>query len=543
MHRVFDGCEIHYFVAVNSSEVLGFTKILVTAHENYVDQIHVSPLASEAKLKLGWHLLNTIPTRIQQADLDKPVRLQVADRNTDAAGWYRAASFAAFGAQGEDGKWQPPPSSPWSELDEATKRYSGRWTSVKDLQEMTDPKCKLTPLKPEVHIRHFVVETSSGRRSGATDIPPPLAVDGQPYMLTPTLHTLCGRSRSSLSAPVATHRYRTPSQAAEQGAARDAAAAAQRAALDAAATAERAARDAAADTRRAGLDSAAATERAAAEVASATQRVATAAAAAAEVAAVDAARLAAEQRAARDAAADTQRAALDAAATAERAAAEVAAATQRDALDAAATARRGALDQAATDRRGWRDRAAAAGRYADDDRGDAAAAADHGRESESWETAKEVLAEHGGLELSNFKPAGTPENTHKVWGVRTIMSDEASARKRPAASVDKSMRMKAKVDIGDQEYACLMDLAVKILPGSASPSHNLAMGACAKQQMVLSKTVLSLLLLASSKINKRPRLWRAARSRSCAASSPRPIPRSRGCGLIQLGRRRPRSQH
>ena len=173
MHRVFDGCEIHYFVAVNSSEVLGFTKILVTAHENYVDQIHVSPLASEAKLKLGWHLLNTIPTRIQQADLDKPVRLQVADRNTDAAGWYRAASFAAFGAQGEDGKWQPPPSSPWSELDEATKRYSGRWTSVKDLQEMTDPKCKLTPLKPEVHIRHFVVETSSGRRSGATDIPPP----------------------------------------------------------------------------------------------------------------------------------------------------------------------------------------------------------------------------------------------------------------------------------------------------------------------------------------------------------------------------------
>jgi hypothetical protein len=102
-----------------------------------------------------------------------------------------------------------------------------------------------------------------------------------------------------------------------------------------------------------------------------------------------------------------------------------------------------------------------------------------------------LLEEHGGiLSINKFKPAGTPRHTAKLWGVCYSKPDELLTR--PTTSVDKHGRMKAKVDIDDESYTNLVDMARRLVPESRSTTIGIA--ATAQRQTVLSTDALGALL-------------------------------------------------
>jgi hypothetical protein len=82
--RVFEGAEVHHLLLVDSNcarssseALLAFQKVLVTGHEMFIDELHVSAAARGGKL--SYHLLDGM--RLLQQPPDRMVRLQVEEEN------------------------------------------------------------------------------------------------------------------------------------------------------------------------------------------------------------------------------------------------------------------------------------------------------------------------------------------------------------------------------------------------------------------------------------------------------------------------------
>ena len=99
---------------------MGFIKLLETTYEVYVDQVHVTGVATKAGYKLGWHLFDTAASICGDAG-DKQVRLQVHKKNS-ARMFYSKASFNAWGSY-YGKQWLPPAGDQWTSADAPSSGY------------------------------------------------------------------------------------------------------------------------------------------------------------------------------------------------------------------------------------------------------------------------------------------------------------------------------------------------------------------------------------------------------------------------------------
>ena len=102
---VFEGAVVHHLLIVAADRtLLGFNKVLVTEHEAFVDELHVTPAGRGRKL--SYHLL----AAIKQLELpgDLLVRLHVEIANEIAARAYAGSGMQVWGTIDEDHIWRAP---------------------------------------------------------------------------------------------------------------------------------------------------------------------------------------------------------------------------------------------------------------------------------------------------------------------------------------------------------------------------------------------------------------------------------------------------
>ena len=170
--RVFEGAEVHHIVLADTAcarnepgALLGFIKLLGTAHEIFVEEIHVSPFAQGQRL--SYHLLDAVA--LLQESTEKLVRLQVDKTNVRAVHTYAQSSFT---------EWTPPAGGVWGERDAAEEGMQMMATTVQQLADSVAHRCRQTPLRTSVEVLHFLQGEAVDTRVTAeptTDEPAPRA--------------------------------------------------------------------------------------------------------------------------------------------------------------------------------------------------------------------------------------------------------------------------------------------------------------------------------------------------------------------------------
>jgi ribosomal protein S18 acetylase RimI-like enzyme len=153
---VFAEATVHHLLLTNPDDKLvAFIKVLVTRHEAFVDELHVSHQGRGQNL--SYRLLEAAVTQLQLPP-ELQMRLQVEIANTYAVSSYSGSGMKVWGWIGEDGEWHAPdPDGVWTEEDapdDASMQMMA--ASAGTVMERAGAKAARTPLAIGLRYLHFI---------------------------------------------------------------------------------------------------------------------------------------------------------------------------------------------------------------------------------------------------------------------------------------------------------------------------------------------------------------------------------------------------
>ena len=149
---VFEDVNIHHLVIVDSDrKLLGFSKVLVSEHEAFIDELHVARRAQGKRL--AYHLMAEL-RRLELPDTLQ-VRLQVEIDNVPAVRTYNGVGMHVWGQADESGTWQPP-IGVWGDNDGPEAFNHMLAAAARDVIDGAEGKSAGTRLPAGASVLHFI---------------------------------------------------------------------------------------------------------------------------------------------------------------------------------------------------------------------------------------------------------------------------------------------------------------------------------------------------------------------------------------------------
>lgn len=143
--QAFAGACVHHLLIVSPGSVLlGFAKVLVTEHEAFIEEVHVS--ADARGQGLSYHIIAELGKRAELS-ADALARLQVSVFNDIAKKSYANITFKA---------WEIPEGGVWTKADEPQKDCEMMATTVGTMTRAARLRAASNPLRADLKVMHFV---------------------------------------------------------------------------------------------------------------------------------------------------------------------------------------------------------------------------------------------------------------------------------------------------------------------------------------------------------------------------------------------------
>jgi GNAT superfamily N-acetyltransferase len=143
--QAFAGACVHHLLIVSPTRVLlGFAKVLVTEHEAFIEEVHVS--ADARGQGLSYHIIAEVGKRVELS-ADALARLQVSVFNAIAKKSYANITFKP---------WEIPEGGVWTKADEPQKDCEMMATTVDEMTRAARLRAASNPLRAGLKVVHFV---------------------------------------------------------------------------------------------------------------------------------------------------------------------------------------------------------------------------------------------------------------------------------------------------------------------------------------------------------------------------------------------------